>query len=167
MLRLQRRNHRHAGVNENNNRYTCTLAFNTRSGSLGTVVPFVTVKGAEGQTVDIYCTGDAGLLSNGIEGFTPGDGTNSINDMACGDNIISVGAFTTATVWPHPQRPNQIPQQRSERYLIILVLRHHPRRPSAPLHSSSRFGHSILNQHLQLQHSSRLARPGSRGKERR
>lgn len=89
-----------AGVNENNNRYTCTLAFNTRSGSLGTVVPFVTVKGAEGQTVDIYCTGDAGLLSNGIEGFTPGDGTNSINDMACGDNIISVGAFTTATVWP-------------------------------------------------------------------
>lgn len=89
-----------AEVNENNKRYNCKVTFNTQSGSRTKVVPAITVKGAAGQTVDIYCGNDAGLQSLNIPGFTQGDGTNSINDMACGDNLISVGAFVSSVSWP-------------------------------------------------------------------
>ena len=89
-----------ASVDANNNRYNCTVSFNTQSGSRKTIVPSITVKGAAGQTADIYATGDAGLLSLGVDGYTQGDASNSINDMACGENIISVGAFVSSVSWP-------------------------------------------------------------------
>ncbi len=89
-----------ASVDANNNRYNCTVSFNTQSGSRKTIVPSITVKGAAGQTADIYATGDAGLLSLGVDGYTQGNASNSINDMACGENIISVGAFVSSVSWP-------------------------------------------------------------------
>ncbi len=88
-----------SAVDANNNRYYCTVSFNTLTGSRK-VIPTITVKGSASQTVDIYSSGDAGLLSRGVEGYTQGDASNSISDMACGHNIITVGAFVSAVTWP-------------------------------------------------------------------
>lgn len=89
-----------ASVDPNNNRYNCSVSFDTKVGTNKNIVPSITVKGSAGQTADIYCSSDGSLLNLGVDGYTQGNSSNSINDMACGENIISVGAFVSSVSWP-------------------------------------------------------------------
>ena len=80
-----------------NNRYNVSANINVVGVSSSISAAFV-IEPLEGQTVD----GFANLMqfsSQSIAGFTNGNAKNSINNMACGDNIVVVGSFTTAGQW--------------------------------------------------------------------
>lgn len=65
-------------------------------------IPGFIVKGANsGVRVDIVNKSSvSSLTSRNLEGWTDGSPIFSINDLACGKNVISVGAYTTKTSWP-------------------------------------------------------------------
>lgn len=88
------------GVNAANNRYNVYLYVVTQSGANRNVVPGVIIEGTAGKFVDVYAGGYAELLSNGIAGYSDGNDSGSINDMACGDNVLSVGAYVNVSSWP-------------------------------------------------------------------
>lgn len=59
------------------------------------------VKGREGNRADIFTDGQSTMLrSITCNGFTDGDDTMSISDMACGHNIISVGMTVSRDKYP-------------------------------------------------------------------
>ncbi len=90
-----------AGVNTNNNRYNFYCNIQTLSGRISAnVVPGFIVEGVAGKSADLYCVGNYGMLSNGINGYSDGNPTQSINDMACGDNVIVVGAYAASNDIP-------------------------------------------------------------------
>lgn len=89
-----------AGVNSSNNRYFVSITFNEALPSTGRVA--IVVEGTEGQHVDMYFGGYSVFTDkynptsgSSMSGFTPGTPDCSINGMGCGDNVITVGAFTT------------------------------------------------------------------------
>lgn len=88
-----------ANVNSSNNRYNVTLSVQTENGQDTNVVPAIFVEGQPGKTVYLYTNYDYGFSSNGISGYTAGDAKMSINDMACGDNILCVGAYVNREQW--------------------------------------------------------------------
>lgn len=62
------------------------------------------ITGTSGTTVYVYGNG-INFNNTNSAGSTPafltkGTADGSINDMACGENVISVGAYTTRTHWP-------------------------------------------------------------------
>ncbi len=58
------------------------------------------VSGTEGQRVDVYCDGTTTYLDNyGVAGFDDGSRNGSISDLAVGDNILTVGAYSTRQEW--------------------------------------------------------------------
>ena len=59
------------------------------------------IKGKEGSKVSVYCDAGNFMTKNGVEGFSSGDDTHSISDLATGKNIISVGAYNTRVRYPH------------------------------------------------------------------
>lgn len=98
-----------AAVSSANNRYQMlsTLTNVSMKPSNGTKFLFFQAGGddnSKGQTLYLY--GDGVTFSNRprqgsstVVGFTNGSNDGSINNMACADNVISVGAFTTRTTW--------------------------------------------------------------------
>lgn len=87
-------------VNPNNNRFNVYINVQTAAGNDANVVPGIIVKGKEGKSIDMYTSGYTYFLDNGLAGYTNGDDKGSINDMACGDNVLSVGAHVNAETWP-------------------------------------------------------------------
>lgn len=59
----------------------------------------VKVKGEAGQKVNLYFDGYSEFLSQDIPGYVDGTPDQSINGMACGENVIATGAYTTRTSW--------------------------------------------------------------------
>lgn len=87
-----------AGVNSANKRYNVTISIQTNAGKNNSIVPAVFVEGSAGNTVHLYT--NKGFTANGISGYVSGDASMSINDMACGENVLSVGAYVNRETWP-------------------------------------------------------------------
>lgn len=92
-----------SAVDEDNNRYQVFLdyyMFETAANNGNYVLGFK-VEGNPGQKVYGYCDGIySKLTSHGLEGWNPGTSNGSISGLVCGDNVISVGAYATRTLYP-------------------------------------------------------------------
>lgn len=86
-----------SNVNTSNKRYNVSASVNV-SGVSTTISPGFVIEPLADQTVDGYASSMV-FLSNSVPGFTNGNANNSISSMACGENVIVVGSFTTAAQW--------------------------------------------------------------------
>lgn len=91
-----------SGVDANNGRYNASLYFDESLPASGRFA--ITVSGKAGQTVNLTFSGYSAFTNryNGtsgtqLSGYTAGNPDNSINAMACGKNVLSVGAYSTRT----------------------------------------------------------------------
>lgn len=88
-------------LNPNNNRFNVLVSVALTNGAqAANIVPGFIVEGVSGKSVDLYCTTDAGMVSNGVAGYENGNATQSISDFACGDNVITVGAYVNRVKLP-------------------------------------------------------------------
>lgn len=92
-----------SAVDPANNRYQVFLdyyLFEAETNNGNYVLGFK-VEGKSGQQVYGYCDGRySKLTSNGLDGWNPGTANGSISGIACGDNVISIGAYATRTKFP-------------------------------------------------------------------
>lgn len=94
-------------VDPNSKRYVVEISHSNLklATSTATVVGFM-IEGEPGQHVDGYANGynDNQYLSEfsnrGINGWLDGSTDGTINDLACGPNVIAIGAFNTRNNWP-------------------------------------------------------------------
>ena len=85
-----------------NNRITYTMSPNTSKNSDGHLVVGLLIEGAAGQRVDMvsFQSKGVGQFTNlGMSDWETADNNLSISSMACGKNIVSVGAWTTRNRW--------------------------------------------------------------------
>lgn len=91
----------YSSLNLENNRYNvyATIDVENRqrdeSGRLGRYCIGFIVRGDKGSHIDMYSNASSGgvvFRSLGVDGFTNGTHTRSISDLACGYNVIAVGA---------------------------------------------------------------------------
>lgn len=87
-----------SNVDAANNRYSVRLNLQL-GGSGNRYLPVITVTGKAGQHVDCYSNGDALFASRGLDGYTDGDASGSINGLACGYKTISVGSYDNVASW--------------------------------------------------------------------
>lgn len=89
-------------INPNNNRFhvQCTLSAVARKTTASTSYLALIVKSVEGDAVYVYGSSTITFTSNSLVGWTTGSTAGTINDGACAENIISVGAFTSARWFP-------------------------------------------------------------------
>lgn len=57
----------------------------------------IMVEGPEGARIDLYGNADTSFSSVTTEGFEKGNNDGSINGLACGFNVIAVGAYSSRT----------------------------------------------------------------------
>lgn len=94
-------------ISSENGRFNAVMTFTTSTRnhftSTGWAEYFLgfRIKGKEGSKVSVYCDAGNFMTKNGVEGFSSGDDTHSISDLATGKNIISVGAYNTRVRYPH------------------------------------------------------------------
>ena len=68
-------------------------------GSEGVIVGFE-ITGVDGQRIDCYCDGmNTWMYNYGMEGYDDGQRDGTISDMAVGDNVLVVGAYTLRNRW--------------------------------------------------------------------
>lgn len=73
---------------------------NTEKNADGNYILGIEIVGKEGQRVDCFVDGYyTDFAGYNQPGFTDGSCNGSINDFACGKNVIAVGAYTTRTEW--------------------------------------------------------------------
>ncbi len=90
-------------INPNNNRFNVRIqaqSFAPSSANSKRYIPAIYVEGAAGQRVCMYGNTSSGFYSNGLTGFADGTNDGSINDMACAENVIAVGAYVNKDRWP-------------------------------------------------------------------
>lgn len=88
-----------SNIDPANNRYNVFVSMMLK-GTSTNIAPGFVVEAKAGQRVDSYANGALYFQSLGINGFVDGNADNSINGMACGDNIIVVGSYTNISSWP-------------------------------------------------------------------
>ena len=90
-----------SNVNPDNNRYNVMAQLQLRTGSKaeGLAAAFI-IEGDAGKSVDMYCSTASGMVSNGLTDFVDGNANQSINDLACGENVIAVGAYVNRRTFP-------------------------------------------------------------------
>jgi subtilisin family serine protease len=92
------------------NRYQAILTFTNMSMANPKTGKFVAlvIEGEEGQTVNGYCFSSTTLQNSsvygafwdrGFSGWTTGSPNGTINELACGKNLIVVGSYNTKNVW--------------------------------------------------------------------
>lgn len=85
------------GLSQENNRYCASVYYLLKKDLEHIdryIVPFLIVRGEKGKRVDVYSDGDYNEFSNGkIAGWDNGSSNGSISNIACGENVISVGAY--------------------------------------------------------------------------
>lgn len=88
-----------SGVDPNNNRYNAYSSCNVvpKTGNSTKILALI-VEGAAGKKVDVFGF-NVSFENPYWVGWTGGSNTNTINNACCGENIISVGAYTTRTYW--------------------------------------------------------------------
>ena len=85
------------GIDGRNNRAYISISSDYVLKDRARYLPFFTVTGNAGQTVMGICNKVTAFSSQGVAGFTDGTPDESISDMACGKNVIVVGAYTSRT----------------------------------------------------------------------
>lgn len=100
----------YSSVDAKNNRYNVysNIKFTNgsnldESGLLGRYCLGIIVKGNKGTHVDAYSdAGSLGLVFRriGVEGYLDGNSSRSISDLACGRNVIAVGASNSRNATP-------------------------------------------------------------------
>lgn len=89
-----------SNIDPENKRYNVSASLLLKSGTTPDIVPGFVVEAKKGQRVDSYANGELYFMSLGVDGFVDGTPDNSINGMACGDNVIVVGSYTNRAMWP-------------------------------------------------------------------
>lgn len=87
-------------VDKNNNRYhvLSLIQVQPKSGfTTGKLGVKITTK--SGQKVNAYFNGYGSLESSSVSGYTAGNSANSISNESCCPDVISVGAYTSRTLW--------------------------------------------------------------------
>lgn len=93
----------YSALDANNGRYNVLIDFYKALPTTGRFA--ITVEGQAGQTVNMYFHGYTeftdrySATSAPFDGFTEGSPDNSINAIGCGQNVITVGAYTTCESW--------------------------------------------------------------------
>lgn len=82
-------------VDTANKRYNIAVSFVFHK-LAADIYPAIVVEGQPGKSVDLYTNEGIGMYNRGFAGFTAGNSDQSINDLACGDNVIVVGAYNNA-----------------------------------------------------------------------
>lgn len=79
------------------------MLWQTEANADGNYCIGIIAKGAPGQRIDAYCSGDwFDFSSGGIdpeEGYLDGMTDGSISDVACGKNVIVVGSYNARNYW--------------------------------------------------------------------
>lgn len=90
------------GVDETNNRYNTYIYYNLTANNQSNLVPGLIYTGPDGVEINswIFTDPSESFTSRGISGWTDGNPSQSINGMACGDNIIVVGSYVSRNQWP-------------------------------------------------------------------
>lgn len=87
-----------SNISSSNNRYGVSIYVDLGAGDKS-CVPAIVVEGKNGKFVDLYRT-NGGFYSRDKAGYTAGNPDGSINDIACGKNVIAVGAYINASKIP-------------------------------------------------------------------
>lgn len=89
-----------AEVNRVNKRYHVQLGGGFTPKSSGKNVALI-IEGEAGQQVYVYGFGDSytSFTSNSLSEYTNGTTDGTISDLACSENAIAVGSYTTRTSW--------------------------------------------------------------------
>ncbi len=89
-------------VNANNNRYNIYIQYSlTQATGKSNLVPGLVFTGNPGVGINswLYMDGQS-FSSRGVAGWNPGNPSQSISGMACGDNVIVVGSYVSRDKWP-------------------------------------------------------------------
>lgn len=86
-----------SNIDTGNNRYCVSATVNV-TGIQSTILAGFVIEPAADQSVDGFINNWT-FSSESLPGFTNGSPDNSINNMACGENVIVVGSYTTAATW--------------------------------------------------------------------
>ena len=88
-------------VSSDNNRTNVTFTLDLTAKSADpTLVPAISVKANSGVKVNAYASSGLTFGSGNLSGYTQGNPDQSINDFACGKNVIVVGAYCSKYLWP-------------------------------------------------------------------
>lgn len=82
-----------------NNRYQ-TYIYTNLTPKSSNYVAGVIVKGKDGVKVSGFCSGTLAFYNHGLQGWNSGSAINSANGMACGDNVLAIGAYNTRNRLP-------------------------------------------------------------------
>lgn len=85
-----------SNIDPSNNRYNVSATFNMNN--ISSVLPGFIITPKANQTVDGFAN-NLIFASNSQPGYLDGSPANSINGLACGDNVLVIGSFTTAANW--------------------------------------------------------------------
>lgn len=97
----------YSSLNTDNNRYNVYATIDVKNRQFDTsrvlgryCVGFI-VKPAKASHIDVYADGTRLMLASiGVEGFTNGTPSRSISDLACGENVVVVGASNSRNITP-------------------------------------------------------------------
>ncbi|MDE5628049.1 MAG: S8 family peptidase [Muribaculaceae bacterium] len=94
-----------SNVGTDNNRYGVNIKHYLDYPSSGRYYLGFILEGEEGQTINGYTASTSSTLTGefygrGVLGWMDGSENGTINEMACGKNIIVVGSYNTRTSWP-------------------------------------------------------------------
>ncbi len=87
-------------INVLNNRFNVFTTGDLTSRSTNTTLKIaLVIEGAEEQTVYVYSNSYTPFTHNNLDGWTDGERSNTINNTACAQNVIAVGAYVSRTSW--------------------------------------------------------------------
>lgn len=80
-----------------------SLKFNSATNASNDMILAIFCKGTAGQRIDIVnnvVSGKSELASNNLAGYSNATPDLTVNNLACSNDVIAVGAWTTRTTWP-------------------------------------------------------------------
>lgn len=83
-----------SNIDPNNGRYMQSYYLNLSQKSAN-IVPILIVAGDPGVSVNIFTDSGMEMSSRDLPDYTSGSSANSANTLACGDNTLAIGSFTT------------------------------------------------------------------------
>lgn len=109
----------YSNIATDNNRYSIVISHNLNMSDINASAWLgIVIEGNPGQSVNIYgnCTNQAStdvystFIDRGYqaEGWQSGSADGTISSMACGENLIAVGAYTTRNRWYLPNRTTTV-----------------------------------------------------------
>lgn len=82
-----------SNINTDNNRYSVSFNLSIQ-GKSSSIYPGIIIEPIDkDQIVDGFSNTNTQFVSKDVSGFSDGSADNSINEMACGDNVIVVGSY--------------------------------------------------------------------------